>query len=189
MAERVKRHYVNNRDFYDAIVVFHEKLAENPNERISDYIGKCILAICNKLSTKPNFIGYSFREEMVADAVENCISSVVGFNPTRSTNPFAYFTQIAWNAFLRRISKEKKQQYIKHKNMVNTIAISNLNGEFVSSVGGTESQYNEASNEIIDSYENKLTKSKKSSIVGIEKFSEEILDEHREDEFDTEECH
>ena len=73
--------------------------------------------------------------------------------------------------------------------MVNTIAISNLNGEFVSSVGDTESQYNEASNEIIDSYEKKLTKSKKSSIVGIEKFSEEILDEHREDEFDTEECY
>ena len=110
MSPKVKRHYVNNKDFYEAIVVYKNKFAENPNTKIPDYVGQCILAICNKLSTKPNFIGYSFRDEMVADGIENCIASVNGFNPEKSSNPFAYFTQIAWNAFIRRISKEKKKQ-------------------------------------------------------------------------------
>lgn len=170
---KTKRHYVNNKDFYDAIVVYKQKLKENSETRVPDYIGQCIMAICTKLSTKPNFYGYSFRDEMIADAIENCIGAVDGFNPEKSNNPFAYFTQIAWNAFIRRITKEKKQQYIKHKNMVNDMLIAELDDSAFTTIAGKNSQYNDITNEIISSFENKLTKSKKSSIVGIEKFTEE----------------
>lgn len=178
MAEKTKRHYVNNKDFYEAIVAYKTKLKDNPEARIPDYIGQCIFAICTKLSTKPNFIGYSFRDEMISDGVENCIASVNGFDPEKSSNPFAYFTQIAWNAFIRRISKEKKQQYIKHKNMVNNMLVSDLDDDAFS-VAGKKTEYNDITNEIIDSFEKKLTKTKKSSIVGIEKFTveEELPDE------------
>jgi hypothetical protein len=174
MSAKPKRHYVNNKDFYEAIVVYKQKLSENPNTQVSDYIGQCILAICNKLSTKPNFIGYSFRDEMIADGIENCIASVNGFDPEKSSNPFAYFTQIAWNAFIRRISKEKKQQYIKHKNMVNNMLVSELDEDTFNHVMGKKSEYNDITNEIIDTFEKKLTKTKKSSnIKGVEKFVEE----------------
>lgn len=169
MTQKPKKHYVNNKDFYDAIVTYRKKISENSNTRVPDYVGQCIMAICTKLSTKPNFIGYSFRDEMISDAIENCIASVDGFDPEKSRNPFAYFTQIAWNAFIRRISKEKKQQYIKHKNMVNNIAIADLEPEAYNSVA-TKTQYNKITNEIIDSFEKKLTKPKKNSIVGVEKF-------------------
>lgn len=170
---KTKRHYVNNKDFYDAIVVYKQKLKEDSETRVPDYVGQCIMAICTKLSTKPNFYGYSFRDEMIADAIENCIGAVDGFNPEKSNNPFAYFTQIAWNAFIRRITKEKKQQYIKHKNMVNDMLIAELDDSAFTTIAGKNSQYNDITNEIISSFENKLTKSKKSSIVGIEKFTEE----------------
>lgn len=170
MAQKTKRHYVNNKDFYDALVAYRQSLSENKDARVPDYVGQCIIAICTKLSTKPNFIGYSFRDEMIADAIENCIASVDGFDPAKSTNPFAYFTQIAWNALIRRISKEKKQQYIKHKNMVNNISVLELEPEAYGGTAATKSQYNEITNEIIDSFEKKLTKPKKSSILGVEKF-------------------
>ena len=180
MTQKPKRHYVNNKDFYEAIVVYKTKLKENPATRVPNYVGECILAICNKLSTKPNFIGYSFRDEMIADAVENCIASVDGFDPDKSSNPFAYFTQIAWNAFIRRISKEKKQQYIKHKNMQNSFVA----GEFEDHGYGDSNaiihlKSNQLSDDIIDNFEKKLTKTNKPGMVGIEKFAleEENIDE------------
>jgi hypothetical protein len=177
MPEKTKRHYVNNKDFYEAIVAYKAKLKENQNARVPNYIGECILAICNKLSTKPNFIGYSFRDEMIADAIENCIASVDGFDPEKSSNPFAYFTQIAWNAFIRRISKEKKQQYIKHKNMINGMILAELDDETFATIAGAKSASHQITNNIIEDFEKKLTKPKKPSIVGIEKFTvEEGLD-------------
>ncbi|CAB4140566.1 RNA polymerase sigma factor [uncultured Caudovirales phage] len=182
MTRKPKRHYVNNKDFYDAIVVYKNKLKEDPNTRVPNYIGECILAICNKLSTKPNFIGYSFRDEMIADGVENCIVSVDGFNPEKSNNPFAYFTQIAWNAFIRRISKEKKQQYIKHKNMINGMILAELDDETFATIAGTKSASHEITNNIIDDFEKKLTKVKRTGIVGIEKF---VLEQENEDESTT----
>lgn len=172
MTQKPKRHYVNNKDFYEAIVVYKAKLRENPNTIVPNYIGECIVAICNKLSTKPNFIGYSFRDEMIGDGIENCIASVDGFDPEKSSNPFAYFTQIAWNAFIRRIAKEKKQQYIKHKNMQNSFVVGELEDH---SYGDTNTliqhKSNQLSDDIIDNFEKKLTKTKKSSTVGIEKFA------------------
>ena len=87
---------------------------------IPDYVGACLLKIANRLSTKPNFINYTFREEMVSDGIENCINYINNFDPQKSQNPFAYFTQIIYYAFLRRIQKEKKQLYIKHKAIENS---------------------------------------------------------------------
>lgn len=113
-------HYVNNADFLAAIVEMKAKVKyaeENglPKPQVSNYIGECILKIATHLSYKPNFINYSYRDDMILDGVENCIQYIDNFDPTKSNNPFAYFTQIIYYAFLRRIAKEKKQSYIKGK--------------------------------------------------------------------------
>ena len=96
-----------------------EKGLDKP--RISDYIGECLYKIANKLSTKPCFIGYSFRDEMISDGVENCIVYFDDYDPLKSQNPFAYFTQIIFYAFLRRIGKEEKNRYIIYKNFQDTM--------------------------------------------------------------------
>lgn len=113
-------HYVNNADFLAAIVEMRAKKKEAeeqglPKPVVSNYIGECILKIATHLSYKPNFINYSYRDDMILDGVENCIQYIDNFNPDKSNNPFAYFTQIIYYAFLRRIAKEKKQSYIKGK--------------------------------------------------------------------------
>jgi DNA-directed RNA polymerase specialized sigma24 family protein len=113
-------HYVNNADLLKALIEYRTKKAEaaadgKSKPLVSDYIGECILKIATRLSHKPNFINYSYREDMILDGVENCIQYIDNFNPERSSNPFAYFTQIIYYAFLRRIAKEKKQSYIKGK--------------------------------------------------------------------------
>jgi hypothetical protein len=113
-------HYVNNADFLAAIVEMRAKKKEAeekglPKPIVSNYIGECILKIATHLSYKPNFINYSYRDDMILDGVENCIQYIDNFDPTKSNNPFAYFTQIIYYAFLRRIAKEKKQTYIKGK--------------------------------------------------------------------------
>lgn len=111
-------HYVNNAQMLEAIKDYKSKLKnfrENGGvePRIPEYLGECILKIANKLSHKPNFINYSYREEMISDGIENCIMCMDSFNPDKSSNPFSYFTQVIYFAFLRRIQKEKKQSHIK----------------------------------------------------------------------------
>lgn len=113
-------HYVNNPDFLQALKDYKEKVkaaeasgAERP--QVTNYIGECILKIANHLSYKSNFINYSYRDEMIADGIENCLRYVDNFDPEKSSNPFAYFTQIIYFAFLRRIAREKKQSVIKGK--------------------------------------------------------------------------
>lgn len=168
-----KKHYVNNKDFLDAVVAYKELLKEKSDARVPHYVGECIMKICERLSTNRNFIGYSFRDEMISDGIENCIASVHLFNPEKTNNPFAYFTQIAWNAFLRRIMKEKKEQYIKHKNMQNTFMdIDSMS--YGDSGGQIHARNNDISNDIIGNFENsKLTKLKKKDKIGIEKFATE----------------
>lgn len=165
-----KKHYVNNADFVIALNQYKEKLKTKPDARIPDYIGICISAICNKMATRPNFSGYTFKEEMVGDAIENCLEAVNNFDSQKSmersrsgsVNAFGYFSWIAWNAFIRRIAKEKKEIYIKYKNMQNL----HIFDEFTV----VDPYNNEATNQIIEDFESKLTKTKKNSIVGIEKF-------------------
>ena len=113
-------HYVNNKEFLDAIIEFKKlcdaaKEAGEPRPRIPRYIGECFYKIATHLSYKPNFVNYMFKDDMVGDGIENCIQYVHNFNPEKSSNPFAYFTQIIHYAFLRRIQKEKKQLEIKNK--------------------------------------------------------------------------
>jgi len=168
------KHYVNNKDFYEAIIAYKNKLNESPDARIPNYIGECIMKICERLSTRPNFIGFSFRDEMISDAIENCVYAVPLFNPEKTNNPFAYFTQIAWNAFLRRIAKEKKEQYTKYKNMENSYLDGYLDDATYGDSGGLiHSKNNDKANEIISNFEKKLTKPKKHVKVGLEKFVEE----------------
>ena len=113
-------HYVNNADFLKALIEYRALKEQaqqegKPKPIVSNYIGECILKIATHLSYKPNFINYSYREDMILDGVENCIQYIDNFDPTKSNNPFSYFTQIIYYAFLRRIAKEKKQSYIKGK--------------------------------------------------------------------------
>jgi len=89
--------------------------AKKDKPMVSDYIGSCFLKIANHLSYRPNFINYTFRDDMVSDGIENCLQYLDNFDPAKSSNPFAYFTQIIYYAFIRRIQKEKKQTTIKHK--------------------------------------------------------------------------
>jgi hypothetical protein len=113
-------HYIDNKRFLEDISNHREIVQKAKKEGIkppgvTEYIGQCFLDIANNLAKKPNFANYSFKEEMIGDAVENCIMYATNFDPLKSTNPFAFFTQITFYAFLRRIQKEKKQLYIKLK--------------------------------------------------------------------------
>ncbi len=115
-----KKHYVNNADFLTALIEYRSncdiaKTEGKEDPRIPNYIGECFLKIAEHLSRKPNFVSYSFRDEMISDGIENCIQYFRNFDETKSKNPFAYFTQIIYFAFLRRIMKEKKQLYVKYK--------------------------------------------------------------------------
>ena len=127
-------HYVNNKELLEALVVYRNKVEEHfykkngrkPTKEdrskhwegkppIPNYLGECFLKIATHLSYKPNFVNYMFREDMICDGIENCVQYIHNFDPSKSTNPFAYFTQIIHYAFLRRIQKEKKQMEIRSK--------------------------------------------------------------------------
>jgi hypothetical protein len=113
--QKPKKNYINNADFLQALIDYNKRKIDNPNEPIPNYIGECFIKIAEGLSHKPNFINYTYRDEMIGDGIENCLMYFENFNPDKSKNPFAYFTQIIYYAFLRRIQKEKKQTYVKYK--------------------------------------------------------------------------
>lgn len=122
MTRRTKKseHYVDNKVFLEALIQYKKQIREavendQPRPRVPNYIGECFLKIATHLSYRPNFINYMFREDMICDGIENCLQYVDNFDPEKSSNPFAYFTQIIYFAFLRRIQKEKKQLEIKNK--------------------------------------------------------------------------
>ena len=113
-------HYVDNKVFLEEMKKYRKKvLSARKRKRkdppINDYIGECFLKIANHLSYRPNFINYTYKEDMISDGIENCLTYVANFDPEKSNNPFAYFTQIIYYAFIRRIQKEKKQTTIKQK--------------------------------------------------------------------------
>ena len=118
--KKQKAHYVDNKQFLEAMKEWKAQCAEaeemgSPQPPVSNYIGECFLKIATHLSYRPNFINYTYRDEMISDGIENCLQYVHNFNPEKSNNPFAYFTQIIYYAFLRRIQREKKQQHVKNK--------------------------------------------------------------------------
>ena len=117
---KAKEHYVDNKMFLKAMTDWRLKYDKasklnRKNPAVTNYIGECFLKIANHLSFKPNFVNYMFKDDMVCDGIENCVQYINNFNPEKSSNPFAYFTQIIHYAFLRRIQKEKKQLEIKSK--------------------------------------------------------------------------
>jgi hypothetical protein len=119
-APKKKQHYVDNKEFLAALVKYKEKVAIAkirglPKPLVNNYIGGCFLKIATHLSYRPNFINYMYKDDMICDGIENCIQYIDNFDPEKSKNPFAYFTQIVYYAFLRRIAKEKRQMDIKEK--------------------------------------------------------------------------
>lgn len=163
MAKRKTRNYVNNKDLLEALIEYQKKCreAEDAGEgrpRVPDYIGTCIFQIATRLATKPNFSGYSYKEDMVSDGIENCLQYINNFNPEKSQNPFAYFTQIIWYAFLRRIAKEKKQMYIRFKSSQEMLASGETySGEDLQLQLNTSADY---MNDFVKEFEDKLERDK-----------------------------
>lgn len=179
-------HYVDNKKLY-TVIVEHKSQVEQAEAAglakpmIPNYVGECILLIAKRLSTKPNFVNYSYREEMVSDGIENCISYFDNFDPSKSDNPFAYFTQIIYYAFLRRIQKEKKQLYVKHKTAENSLLFNEIfeqgeDGDFVINAAEFE---NESASDFIKAFEENIHKKKVKRRKGIDMFIED--DDSKED--------
>ena len=155
MARRRSEHYVDNKQFLAALVEYKKLVAERKalNQdppRINNYLGECFLKIATHLSYKPNFVNYMFKDDMICDGIQNCVQYINNFDPAKSSNPFAYFTQIINYAFLRRIQKEKKQLDIKQK----IIERSGFDEVFTSDEHGDYSGYNS----IKDSVQHRLNK-------------------------------
>ena len=134
-------HYVNNKEFLQAMIEYKDRCDKADKRKrkrppVTNYIGECFLKIANHLSYRPNFINYTFRDDMISDGIENCLQYLNNFNPKKSNNPFAYFTQIIYYAFIRRIQKEKKQSNIKYK-MIEQAGID----EFDTLPGDNNSEY------------------------------------------------
>jgi hypothetical protein len=174
-----QKHYINNADFLAALIEYKEgcKLAKKNKTTpppIPNYIGECFMKIAEGLSHKPNFINYTYRDEMISDGIENCLMYFDNFDPNKSKNPFAYFTQIIYFAFLRRIGKEKKQLYVKYKATEQMGILDEF--ELMEFEDGTSRQFELYDNiaEFIETYED--TKAAKKAVKkpkGIEKFLDE----------------
>jgi len=177
MAKRKKTnklHYVDNAKFLEAMIEYkseYDNAVKKGKElpQISEYLGSVFLKIAQRLSFRPNFINYAFKNDMISDGIENCLHYIHNFNPEKSNNPFAYFTQIIYYAFIRRIQKEKKQLYIKYKSMQNyetnpnymDIDHSNENAEYDSTNDYKNSDFKVIVDEFVDTFE----KSKKKKVT------------------------
>jgi hypothetical protein len=173
-----KNHYINNKDFLTEMIRYRQGIAKakrngDKKPQIPRYVAECFMKIAENLSHKPNFLSYTFRDEMVADAIENCVMYVDNFDPSKSGNPFAYFTQITYFAFLRRIQKEKKQLYVKYKATESAGVLDEF--ELNENDDGTFRQFElyENISEFIENYEVAKNNKKITKKVSLEKFVEE----------------
>jgi len=176
----VKKHYVSNQEFLEVLVKYKSDCkaaikAKKEPPSIPNYIGECFMKIAEGLSHRPNFINYTFRDEMISDGIENCLMYFNNFDPEKSSNPFAYFTQIIYYAFLRRIQKEKKQMYVKYKSTEQLGILDEF--EMMEFEDGTTKQFELYDNitEFIENYEEKKRTKKKvvNKPKGIENFVED----------------
>ena len=175
-----KQHYVDNKLFFAEMQKWKEEIAEQEEvddlpPMVTEYMGDCFQKIATHLSYRPNFINYTYREEMIGDGIENCIRYAKNFNPDKSKNPFAYFTQIIYYAFIRRIMKEKKQTAIKQKIIDNTATKTYDIMEGDDDV--YENSYMEFLRDNLDEKDIPKPKRKKSK-KGIEHFLEELENEN-----------
>ena len=187
-------HYVNNKEFLAAMIERREQIKEAEEKgidppRVSNYIGECIYKIATHLSYKPNFINYSYRDEMISDGIENCLQYLDNFNPEKSNNPFAYFTQIIYYAFLRRIAKEKKQTYIRGKLILDmpfdTFDTHGGDGEDTKNYHNVYAEYLQSNHQLDDMFEKKKEKApKKVAENSLDNFME-IEDEDSVDDDST----
>ena len=181
-------HYVDNKKLLEELTIHHglvkkAKAEGTQKPKISNYVGECILLIAKKLCNRPNFMNYPFKEEMIGDGIENCLMYIDNFDPAKSSNPFAYITQIIYFAFIRRITKEKRHLYTKHKLIQNSM-IHNEHIEQSEWNERTEQLFfeNEHMNEFVKSFEETIAKKKKDKEkVGIEQFIEEDINELKEE--------
>lgn len=179
MTTNTKKHYINNGDFCKALVDYQQAVALAKKENrekpaIPNYIGECFIKIAEGLSHNHNFINYPFRDEMISDGIENCLMYFENFNTEKSSNAFAYFTQIIYYAFLRRIQKEKKQLYVKYKatEQFGILDEHELLG-YEEATGKQFEMYDNIS-EFIETYEETKKKKKEAKAKkGLEKFLEE----------------
>jgi hypothetical protein len=172
-----QKHYINNGDFLAALVDYKDacKKAKKDDKQlppIPNYIGECFMKIAEGLSHKPNFINYTYRDEMISDGIENCLMYFNNFDETKSKNPFAYFTQVIYFAFLRRIQKEKKQLYVKYKATEQMGILDEM--EMLESEDGSTRQFELYDNiaEFIENFEvaKQTKKDAANKAKGIEKF-------------------
>lgn len=171
------KHYIDNKTLLNTLIQYKKEVKASkkkglPRPRIPNYIGECFFMIANRLSTKPNFINYTYRDDMVSDGIENCIVYIDNFDPEKSSNPFAYFTQIIYFAFLRRIYKEKKQLYIKHKSLENSSIFDEIveHGDEHHIMAEADSLSNTKMQDIVRLFEEGLeTKRNKRKITKLEK--------------------
>ena len=173
-----KNHYINNKDFLTEMTKYRQAVAKAKRKgekkpQIPRYVGECFMKIAENLSHKPNFLSYTFRDEMVADAIENCVMYVDNFDPSKSSNPFAYFTQITYYAFLRRIQKEKKQMYVKYK-ATEQFGILDEHEMFEDADGNMRQfELYENISEFIHNFEENKKKKKEGKTKGIDQFINE----------------
>lgn len=154
--------YVDNKRFLEELIKYKEScaVAEAAGEEVpipNNFIGKSVMDMSKAIATKPNFSGYPFLEEMIFDGIENCLTAIKSFDPTKSTNPFGYFSKVIWWAFLRRIEKEKKQLYIKFK-MSRSAVIPTYDGEHTNI--NLDAQYMD---DFIRDYEERMEKKKQNA--------------------------
>ena len=184
MPRAKSEHYVDNKKLYAEMVEYLSAVKEaeesgDDKPRIPEYIGECLLKISTRLSTKPNFINYTYRDEMISDGIENCVNYIGNFNPEKSTNPFAYFTQIIYYAFLRRIQREKKQLYIKHKSLERSLVFdelaSHMEGESKGDQGAYINLHTPYMTDFVENFERKEAEKKESrkKKKGLENFVED----------------
>ena len=187
MPRAKSEHYVDNKKLYAEMVEYLNAVKEaeesdSEKPRIPEYIGECLLKISTRLSTKPNFINYTYRDEMISDGIENCVNYIGNFNPEKSTNPFAYFTQIIYYAFLRRIQREKKQLYIKHKSLERSLVFdelaSHMEGESKGDQGAYINLHTPYMTDFVENFERKEAEKKESrkKKKGLENFVEDNND-------------
>jgi hypothetical protein len=173
-----KNHYIDNKLFFTEMVNYKKavrkaKRLKEAKPKLPEYVGKCFMMIAENLSHKPNFLSYTFRDEMISDAIENCVMYADNFDPTKSKNPFAYFTQIVYYAFLRRIKREKQHLYIKYK----STEIVGVLDEYdqLESDDGHNRQFEMYDNiaEFIENFEKSQKINAKKKKINLEKFIEE----------------
>ena len=174
-------HYVNNKEFTQAVAEYNDsvKLAESKGKtppKMTEYIGECIYKIATRLSTRPNFINYTYRDEMICDAIENCIQYIGNFNREKSNNAFAYITQICYYAFLRRIQKEKKQVFIKQQAIdasnITMDAFDTIDGVHDPALTNTNVEWMQEHMNRVEYEPRKSKRAKKQSKSSLDKFTE-----------------